>query len=263
MSNQRLPAELLDQIVDLLYDSRDALKSCSLVSKSWIPRARKHIFADIKFSTAEDLQSWRTTFPDPSTSPACYTRILAIECLQAIVAADAEEGGWITTFTHVVDFTVNAESMSTDRFPISLLLFYGFSPGLKSLDLTLFAVPFSQFFGLVCSFPLLEDLSVTNYDGWIESNNDSDDQGIAVQPSVSPVFTGRLGFNLGTGLDFVVSWLSSLRGGLHFRSLRSSLCQQRDDLPVMVLVERCRSTLEYLEIESELFGTSVRCSRPH
>ena len=164
MSNQHLPTELLDHIVDHLHASRNTLKSCCLVSKSWIPRACNHLFAKIKFSTAESLQSWRSTLPDPSTSPACYTRILDIRCLQAMVAVDAEEGAWVSTFTRVVDFVVDISRRYTNQLPISLGPFYGFSPNLKSLHLTFRVIPLLQFFGLIYSFPLLEDLSVTCFD---------------------------------------------------------------------------------------------------
>jgi hypothetical protein len=72
MSDPHLPAEMLDHIVDHLQDTEYALRSCCLVSKSWIPRARKHLFFDIVFHTAKRLELWKETFPDPSTSPACY-----------------------------------------------------------------------------------------------------------------------------------------------------------------------------------------------
>ena len=57
MSNSHLPAEMLDHVVDHLHDARDALRNCCLVSKSWVPRARKHLFADIWFPTATRIQS--------------------------------------------------------------------------------------------------------------------------------------------------------------------------------------------------------------
>ena len=263
MSNQHLPTELLDHIVDHLHASRDALKSCCLVSKSWIPRARNHLFAKIKFSTAEGLQSWRSTFSDPSTSPACYTRILDIRCLQAIVAADAEEGAWVPTFTRVVDFVVDIPRRYTNQSPISLGPFYGFSPDLKSLHLTFRVIPLSQFFGLIYSFPLLEDLSVTCFDEWIGDNDASqDNHAAAIRTSTPPVFTGLLKLDLENELDFMVSRLSSLPSGPHFRRLHLTLNQQKHALPVTALVKTCRRTLKYLEIKSALFGTSVRYSRP-
>jgi hypothetical protein len=56
---------MLDNVIDCLHDTRDALKNCCLVSKSWIPRTRKHLFATIAFTTTKRLQSWEETFPDP------------------------------------------------------------------------------------------------------------------------------------------------------------------------------------------------------
>ena len=61
--NPDLPPELLDHIVDFLHDNQTALRNCCLVSKSWIPRARKYLFAAIEFHREETLKSWRETFP--------------------------------------------------------------------------------------------------------------------------------------------------------------------------------------------------------
>ena len=105
MSNLTLPAELLDHIVDHL-DTICALRSCCLVSKSWIPRARRHLFAKIKFDTRQKLHSWKRTFPDPLTSPACYANTLSIDCFRAVTATDAEAGGWIRGFSRVVHLEV-------------------------------------------------------------------------------------------------------------------------------------------------------------
>ena len=263
MSNQRLPAELLDHIIDLLHDSKNALENCCLVSKSWVPRARKHLFADIEFSPTKSLKSWKAMFPNPSTSPACYAKALLVKYPLAVGAPDAEEWGWISTFTCIEHFEADTFRMDADLPPISLVPFYGLPPCLKSLHLSFRVVPSSQVFGLIYSFPLLEDLSLTSSDRWIGSNDGSDDQSTAFRSSVPPAFTGRLELNLETGLDFVVSRLSSLRGGLPFRRLRLTLNGQRDALPVTALVERCRFTLEYLEIVSDLYSTFAHFSLPH
>ena len=105
------PAEILDHIVDLLDGSRTPLGNCCLASKSWIPRTRKHLLADIRFRTAKSLRLWKETFPDPSTSPARHAKALSIGGPQVVTAADVEA-----------------------------------------------ASPSSQFFDLILSFPLLEDL---------------------------------------------------------------------------------------------------------
>ena len=46
MPNPYLPQETLDYIVDLLHDEPETLRERCLLSKPWIPRTRKHLFAD-------------------------------------------------------------------------------------------------------------------------------------------------------------------------------------------------------------------------
>ncbi|KAF9642569.1 hypothetical protein BDM02DRAFT_3078319, partial [Thelephora ganbajun] len=53
-----LPPEIFDYIVDFLHDTPETLKQCCLVSKSWVPRTRKYLFADIEFFTESDLEAW-------------------------------------------------------------------------------------------------------------------------------------------------------------------------------------------------------------
>jgi len=97
MSNSHLPREILDYVVGLLHDKPDALKQCCLASKSWVPRTRKYLFASITFNHADDLEAWKKTFPDPANSPAYHTRSLFVGCPRFVTAADAEEGGWISS----------------------------------------------------------------------------------------------------------------------------------------------------------------------
>ena len=258
MSNQHLPAELLDHVVDFLYGSRNALESCCLVSKSWIPRARKHIFADIKF-TAGGLKLWKTMFPDPSTSPACYTKVLHLTHPLAVAAKD-REGGWISTFNRVVHFELDAFNVQPSRSGLSLAPFRGFSPAIKSLRLVFDTFGSSQAFDLIYSFPLLEDLAVISFGIWIGSN-DFDDQTTAILPSISPSFTGCLKLDLRTQASFVASQLLSLSNGLHFRKLHFTLNEQKDTSQITALVEECCFTLESLEVVCELFSMVIshRC----
>ena len=106
-SSSYLPPETLDYIVDLLHDESSALNECCLVSKSWIPRTRRHLFAHIQFYSADDLKSWKKTFPDPAKSPAYRTHTLFIGCVQFIEEGDAEEDGWIQAFSRVEQLVVN------------------------------------------------------------------------------------------------------------------------------------------------------------
>jgi hypothetical protein len=110
MSNIHLPVETLDHIVDHLHDTRDALRNCCLVSKSWVPRARRHLFAEIAFRTIESLESWKKTFPDPSTSPARYAKFLFIYCPQAVTA-----DSWIRSFSGAKYLNVSYRRLDLGR----------------------------------------------------------------------------------------------------------------------------------------------------
>jgi hypothetical protein len=247
MPNPDLPAELLDLIADLLHDASDALKNCCLVSKSWIPRTRRHLFAKVLFRNTKDLQSWKTTFPDPFTSPACYTRNLSVRFCPVAIAAGGEEGGWIQTFSRTVHFEIGTHSE-----PATFLLpFHGFSPALKSLLLVFTTLPSALVFDFVYSFPLLEDLGVSTGDAV-----DGIDGKLPIVQSLSPPpFTGVLRLCLKTGMNPIASRLLSLPNGPHFRRLSVVWFSREDALLVAALVDRCSPTLDYLMI-----GSGISCT---
>ena len=264
MSNPRLPAEILDYIVDHLHDTEDALRNCSLVSKSWIPRTRKHLFAYIWFPTAESLQSWKATFPDPLISPARHAKTLLIDCPQVVTAADAdaEAGGWITGFSRVVHLEVGARGSFVD--PVSFTPFHGFSPIIKSLCVTLFSLSSPHIFNLILSFPLLEDLTVTIHHRALAYNDDGSDWlPTATQSSSPPMFTGSLKLLSWAGAQHIAHWLLSLPGGIRFRKFIGRWSRGEELLLMMALVERCSHTLESLNITCGRLSKSIQHLRPH
>ena len=97
----RLPPEIIDIFFDLLSDDKVTLNQCCLVFKRWVPHARRQLFKEIQFLNQTKLEAWKETFPDPASSPSHYARLLDVHCLEAITARDAEEGGWIRSFTNV------------------------------------------------------------------------------------------------------------------------------------------------------------------
>ena len=257
MSSPYLLPEILDYIADLLHDELETLKRCCLVAKSWVPRTRKHLFADIEFQTEEHLRSWKQGFPDPSTSPACYAKTLLVGCSQVDVAADAEADGWIRGFSRVVRLVVHAYE------PFSPIPFHGFSPVPKSLHLDAPALPPSRLINLILSFPLLEDLAVVAfYEASVDDDDGSDRPLTAVQPSSTPTFTGTLELYIKGGMESVARQLLSLPGGIHFRALVLWRFQEADLLTTMALVEGCSHTLECLGI-SDHRGASIQHMRPH
>ena len=250
MSN--LPYEIVDHIVDLLHDSQIPLRNCCFVSKSWIPRTRMHLFAEIRFQTAMNLQSWKQTFRDPSTSPACYTKSLLIGS-EVLTDADADGNGWIEGFSSVVHLELVGQD--TCGWRVARVLFRGFSV-IQSFRVDFCAsadFSSSQIFDLILSFPLLDHLSVTDYrmlDEYHMGDNytDSDEVSAVIQPSSLLMFTGSLKLRLQEGIGPVVRRLLSLPGGVHFRKLNLAWSNTEDILLMIALVKRCSHTLESLEI---------------
>ena len=260
MSSPYLPSELLDHVVDFLFDAGDALKSCCLTSKSWIPRTRKHLFAEVKFRYKEDLYSWKATFRDPSTSPACYTKTLAVECPWAATVSDAEEGGWIRTFSCVERLELESLRMvEYQSVELNCLLpFHGFSgPAIKSLRLAYIPLPLPLIFDFIYSFPLLEDLSVfASVVPPAHTNTLLERQRTTIHPLNPPVFTGSLElFRAGS----FITHLLSLTSGLHFRELKLIWDKEDGVSPTTSLVESCCSILESLHVRFRADGTSALC----
>jgi len=258
MSNPPLPPEIFDYIVDILHDEPKTLQNLCLVAKSRVPRTRKHLFADIKFSSPKDLESWKKTFPDPSNSPAYHTLALSVNCPAAVMAEDMEEGGWIRAFSHVLRLEVESGSTPTvTDSRVSLVPFHGFSPVLKSLHVS-FALsrPQSSVFELIISFPLLENLTLIDRNPLLDDRDDF----YALQidtPSTSPAFTGTLKLVLSGGMGFAARRLLDLPNGLHFRELKFLWFEEEDIRWAAKLAVRCSHTLECLDLEYDLLGTSV------
>ena len=58
-----LPNEILDIIIDFLHDDQDALQTCSLVCKSWLPSTRFHRFRNkSKNKKGQSPILWATGF---------------------------------------------------------------------------------------------------------------------------------------------------------------------------------------------------------
>ena len=263
MSGPCLPPEILDHIADFLYASPKALKECCLVSKSWVPRTRQHLFANITLHTGDRLEAWTKAFPDPSTSPAYYTKSLSIDCPRVATAADAEPGGWITAFSRATHLGLDNGSIITDKLATFLVPFHGFSPSLKSLSMNFTSLPSSRAFNLILSFPLLEDLKVIAHFSAIGDDNDPGRLPALVQPSATPPkFTGSLELIMRGGAEHVARWLCLLSNGIHFRKLTITWNFEQDLSMTTALVERCSHTLEYIRVTCNPPGMSIQDLHP-
>ena len=60
-------------------------------------------------------------------------RTLLVKFFHVITAADAEEGGWIRTFSRVARLDVDSSRMGLGNSEVSLAPFHGLLPTLRSL----------------------------------------------------------------------------------------------------------------------------------
>lgn len=238
-----LPQELVDLIIDYLRDELPTLSVCCLISKAWVQRVRKHLFAELKFHPfGRHIKQWRRTFPDPANSPAHNTRILYIPRPDLIAAVHLDT---LLTFCGVVRLDVNTDLMNDQK--ASLIPLHAFPPALRSLHLTFASLPNSEIFSLVYSFPLLEDLSLVSraarygHPAWNI-------------PPTSPRFTGSLELRLKEGIYRTVHLMLDLPNGLHFTSIGVQWLSDRDIEATMRLVSRCSNTLESLSITNYVSG---------
>ena len=230
-----LPPELLDHIVDHLHDDPTALEACCVVAKSWVPRARSHLFARVEFDTSKhSIEQWMRTFPDPSNSPALHTRKLTICGIPVLASSDVDIGDWIRSFHNLVD--LHLDYCAWEDRDEAIIPFYGLSPTVRSLRLT--STSF-EVFGLICSFPLLEDLAVL---GILPESS----AGRNTQVS-SPKLTGSLDLRSLDGICSVARRLLDFPNGLHFTKI-TLLLNKGDAESATDLVSKCSGTLESLTL---------------
>jgi len=48
-----IPQEIIDQFIDYLYDDREALMTCALVCRAWVPSSRYHLFGHVSIWVSE------------------------------------------------------------------------------------------------------------------------------------------------------------------------------------------------------------------
>ena len=190
MSTPRLPPETLDHTVGFLRNHPHTLKQCCLVSKSWVPRTRKHLFAEVRFSSGDRLKSWKSAFTDPASPPGYHTHTLSV----CRTLEDAGDSSWLAGFPHVerLEFAFSVRS----PIDIPFAAFHQFSSSVKSLTVTPFVwYSHPHFFNLIYSLPFLEDLE---FRGW-DTPATQDELGgpqTAVSSLTSPALTGTLSLRM-------------------------------------------------------------------
>ena len=211
------------------------------------------------FITPHDVEAWKRTFTDPSSSPACHTYTLIIHCPQAVTHADAVEGGWIPTFSRLVCLDLSGRGKSPDDLGIASVAFQKLPSMLKCLSLFSVCISRPHAFAFIRSLPFLEDLVLRG--GFA---NESEETQIAISSSTptSPPLTGTLHLDL-SGIMSATRELLSLPNGLHLQKLRLCWKKEEDVSAAAESVAACFDTLKHLNIVYDLEGTFSRFRLGH
>ncbi|KAK7059700.1 hypothetical protein R3P38DRAFT_3251966 [Favolaschia claudopus] len=158
------PQELYDLVISLITDT-DSLASCSLVCRNWIPSTRINLFRRLRplvISPSSLPQVLLLVDNSISTiSPYISSLVLkdwSLTCSKSFYPLLPRIAGRMTAVESLVFYSCDWEEMSNGVF--NFLVFY-FRNTLKSLELR--ECPYRTFeglLGLVCSFPMLETLSL-------------------------------------------------------------------------------------------------------
>ena len=136
---------------------------------------------------------------------------------------------------------------------VGLAPFHKFSHSLKSLRVYSLFLSCTQILNFVCSFPLLEDLTLSGL-GLLLGNDDDRREPQTIIPSFSPTFIRSLDLPILEGTESITRRLLDLPDGLPFRKFR---WETRDLGGITELVARCSDTLECLDIACGRPRTSV------
>jgi len=229
----RLPQELIDEILNHLAPSHNSdfrsLRSCALVSKSWVRACRRLLFHTVVF-TRVGMERWLERFPVPEESPAHLIKHLYV---------------WIGAYHYVPDKFYQYTPWFTNAENLSLLGYKGVrllqepspwrSPqSVTSLTVKTGLVTLVEIRDIMGQLPNLDSLWLS---GLLVGR---------VSPGIGTVLKGRFGGKLRLCRRYtsecITSMLLEIPTGIHFTEFQIE--SARRDLPSNVkLLEACGRTI--------------------
>ncbi|KAF9781572.1 hypothetical protein BJ322DRAFT_1076994 [Thelephora terrestris] len=244
-----LPEELLDEIFSHLRpDDRQSLRSCSLVSKSWLEPSRRLIFSSIliHFHT---YQSWLSTISPTNTGVLRHVRSLEYFHHHQ-KPSDPRRGvyslrDYLPSFSHLHTLTFRNFDVE-ETIPDHLEIFSAFQHTLSSLSLVHVSITWSTFVALLGYFPRLRHLEVRRVLFRVDDRP---------APQMNHALRGRMVIDQldNEGLKPFIDWFSGLRAEYE-ELVMLGPCEHR-------MVAAVGANLRFLEINLSGGGTTPDLSR--
>ncbi|KAF7377783.1 hypothetical protein MSAN_00201600 [Mycena sanguinolenta] len=164
-----LPQELIDEIIDHLANCSDHLRTCSLVSRAWVPRCRSHLFKTCRLYSHSVVG-----FRDILSVPGCtFLRdICEIDVCKS--SCDEVTSGYLDEIAPVLASltSIRALRMTFGHSLRRAFFCNGFSTGFPNVTrLTLSfqghydGEPGAPLIDLIRLFPVLQELYISRFDG--------------------------------------------------------------------------------------------------
>ena len=248
-----LPQEIKDHVIDLLRDDDETLKSCALVSRSWLRQCQKHLFAEVEIGH-HYLMKWCRSIVPGEDGLSSFTRKLEVSHrspreFKALMPH-------LRSFKHVESLVISDyDCMDLDNepyLPIAPDEYYGhFGESLRTLQLLYPSESLGALLPLVCLFPHLESLTI---EGFMAAG---EEHPAPPSPTSSnpTAFKGKLHLRLLAGNDMhILSKLAKYPLRYDYISIGGSTRELGAHFNN--LITACSRTLKTLDISQKYIGRS-------
>lgn len=168
-TSTRLPQELIDSVIDEFRNDAGSLRICSLVSKSWVYRSRKHLFATVHLPTCL-LRKWLERIPtNPITLSNPHSQVRSLSLQPAVPCTPfcipKAFVGHLSSFTEVSKLAIASSLWGewTNAFSDPALVseyFGGLGRSLRKLELTRVYLNMVVLKTMLDVFPQLEHILI-------------------------------------------------------------------------------------------------------
>ena len=246
----RIPQEIIGEILDYLAADLRSLRSCALVSKSWLPSCRRHLFHAIFFTS--ETAKWFETLQEPEESPARHVRDLRFS-IRGYDGAPEKFFEYIPWFTNVEKVTLLGHGSFQ---PLWIPWLWKLPQSVTSLTINAGVVAVAQIRDIIVQLPNLDDLSLSGSVVAVDRR-----RLVGIGTALRGRFGGQLRLLKGHADKDVMDMLLEIPTGLHFTDVQ--ICGTRECLLSTVrLAEACCKTIVKVSYtvsvccESHLFSWS-------
>ena len=187
ITTPRIPQDVIDEVLDhLAVTDRcfrfTSLRSCALVSESWVQSCRRHLFHTVVFGCL-DMNSWLVTFPVPEKSPAKHVRDLIVEIGgdECVPERFFEYTSWFTNAKRV-----RLQGCGRDP-PLRVPSLWRLPQSVTSLSVSTNTITLVQIRDIMAQLPNLDNLELSGYPTAVNKD---------ILPGIGATLKGRYGGRL-------------------------------------------------------------------